>query len=45
VRLDRHGRLVEQASFRPGAEPHGIALSSDGTVWVALEAGTLARLE
>lgn len=45
VRLDRHGRLVEQASFRPGAEPHGIALGSDGTVWVALEAGTLARLE
>jgi virginiamycin B lyase len=44
VRLDRHGCLVEQASFRPGAEPHGITLASDGSVWVALEAGALAHL-
>ena len=27
VRIDRDGHLVEQATFPPGAEPHGIALA------------------
>ncbi|HEX3955517.1 MAG TPA: virginiamycin B lyase, partial [Trebonia sp.] len=44
IRLDRDRRPAEVASFRPGAEPHGIALGRDGFVWVALEAGTLAGL-
>ena len=44
VRLDRDGGLAEEISFQPGSEPHGIALGPDGSVWVALEAGSLAHL-
>jgi virginiamycin B lyase len=27
-----------------GSEPHGMALGSDGALWVALESGSLARV-
>jgi virginiamycin B lyase len=32
--------LSEQA-----AEPHGLTVGPDGAIWVALEAGALARIE
>lgn len=35
---------VDEISFQPGAEPHGLAIASDDTLWVALEAGSLAHL-
>jgi virginiamycin B lyase len=44
VRLDRDGRLVDEISFHPGAEPHGLAIAADGALWVALEVGSLAHL-
>ena len=38
------GGLAEEISFPPGSEPHGIALGPGGSVWVALETGSLAHL-
>jgi virginiamycin B lyase len=42
--IDANGR-VEHAALAPGSEPHGLALGPDGAVWVALEAGSLVRLD
>lgn len=44
IRLDRQGRIIDQAQFTPGTEPHGLAIAPDNSVWVALEAGLLAHL-
>ena len=44
MRLDRDGRVVDEVAFRPEAEPHGLALADDGSLWVALEAGFLAHI-
>lgn len=44
VHVDRDGRVVEQVALRSAAEPHGLALAADGTIWVALEAGFLAHV-
>jgi virginiamycin B lyase len=33
-----------EVSLPDGSEPHGIALGSDGALWVALESGYLARV-
>lgn len=44
VRLDQQGHVVDEAHFTPGAEPHGLAIAADDSVWVALETGSLAHL-
>jgi virginiamycin B lyase len=44
VRLDRDGSITREVGFEPGAEPHGIALGPDRSVWIALETGTLIHL-
>ena len=33
IRLDRGEPSRRGNSFQPGAEPHGLALASDGTLW------------
>ena len=33
-----------EVGFEPGAEPHGIALGPDLSVWIALATGTLIHL-
>jgi virginiamycin B lyase len=34
--------VVEQVAFGKGTEPHGLTLTPDGNLWVALETGALA---
>ncbi|GAA1591078.1 virginiamycin B lyase family protein [Kribbella karoonensis] len=43
VHLDAKGNITEQVQFDAGAEPHG--LCADGSVWVALEKGSVAHIE
>jgi len=45
VEFDNHGQTVTEISFTAGAEPHGLAIAPDGSIWVALEKGTLAHVE
>ena len=44
VRLDFAGQVTQEVALAAGAEPHGIAIESARSVWVALEAGALAHL-
>lgn len=44
VRLDRQGRVVDEAQFSAGGEPHGVAIAADDSVWVALQSGFLAHI-
>lgn len=44
VRVDDAGHVTAEVQFDAGDEPHGIAVDRNGTVWVALESGALARL-
>lgn len=42
VRLDASGSVVDQVAFGKGTEPHGLTVTPDGNLWVALETGALA---
>jgi virginiamycin B lyase len=44
ARVTGDGDLREIA-LPAGSEPHGLAIGSDGALWVALEAGSAARIE
>nr|WP_235498386.1 hypothetical protein [Frankia sp. R43] len=39
------GRIDEYELPTPSSEPHGLTVTGEGTVFVALETGGLARLE
>jgi len=43
--LDAAGNLIEQLDLGAGSEPHGLALDADGSVWVALEKGSVAHIQ
>lgn len=45
ARLDAAGNLIEQIGLGEGSEPHGLALDADGSVWVALEKGSVAHIQ
>jgi virginiamycin B lyase len=36
------GAVVDQVAFGKGTEPHGLTVTPDGNLWVALETGALA---
>ena len=38
------GQVQEYALPTPSSEPHGLTIGTDGAVYVALEAGSIARL-
>jgi virginiamycin B lyase len=42
VRLDASGAVVDQVAFGKGTEAHGLTVTLDGNLWVALETGALA---
>ncbi|WP_209699959.1 virginiamycin B lyase family protein [Kribbella aluminosa] len=43
VQVDAEGNITQRFGFGDGAEPHG--LSADGTIWVALEKGSVAHIQ
>jgi hypothetical protein len=43
--LDAEGNLTTQIPLGDNSEPHGLALDFDGSVWVALEKGSLAHIQ
>jgi virginiamycin B lyase len=42
VGLDASGAVVDQVAFGKGSEPHGLAVTPDRNLWVALETGARA---
>jgi virginiamycin B lyase len=44
ARLDANGNIIAQFTLGKGSEPHGLAVDTDGSVWVALEKGSLAHV-
>ena len=36
---------VREVALPAGSEPHGLAIGPDGALWVALETGSVARIE
>jgi virginiamycin B lyase len=45
TRLDADGNIVDQYDLGADSEPHGLAVDTDGTVWVALEKGSVAHIQ
>jgi virginiamycin B lyase len=45
ARLDANGNIVDQHALGEGSEPHGLTVDTDGSVWVALEKGTIAHIQ
>ncbi|MFF0339305.1 virginiamycin B lyase [Kribbella sp. NPDC004875] len=45
VHVDARGNVTSEHPLGEGSEPHGLSLAEDNAVWVALETGSLARVQ
>lgn len=45
VKLDASGIVTQSVELGASSEPHGLALDDDGSVWVALETGSVVHVD